>query len=98
MKTLSHHDVEMLAEIFPAYAQHLADFSERGSLLCELCHDLLILHRDHTRALSEPTTADAAYLADLEEGMQDLKQDIEIQLRRIANAVPAQPDKNPRRG
>lgn len=93
MKTLSHHDVEILAEIFPGSAQHLVELSGRGSLLCELCQDLLILHRDHARALTDPRTTDARYLADLEESMLDLKQDIEIQLRRMADAVPPQPDK-----
>lgn len=90
---MSHHDATALAEVFPQSARRIMDLSARDAHLNELCRDVLVLLREKAKALSAPGGADTAYLADLEEALSELTDDIETLLRRIGVAEQELPEK-----
>lgn len=95
MQGLTQADEEVLTETFPMFAARIVDLCGMNLRLRELCNDFLVLQRNYARERRQADNIDEAYLADLVEGMEDLKQEIEALLRRMGVKEPAVDPKSP---
>ena len=86
MNEVSKSDDELLEGVFPALAKRIGSLRVVDNRLNELCDDFLVLQRNYTLAVQDHKNTDARYLADLTEGLEELRKEIEAHLR-LTNAT-----------